>query len=133
MLNYDFKIERVIEKIKELNAKKVALQFPEGLKIYATSITNEIESKTNSKVIIVGNACYGACDVADQDMMNLVDLIVHFGHTPLPLNYKIPVIFVESFSCINIEDSIKKSLKNLEGYDNIGLVTTTQHLNVLKK
>ena len=133
MLNYNFKIAEVIEKIKELKAKKIALQFPEGLKIYATSVANEIESKTNSKVIILGDACYGACDVSDQDMMNLVDLIVHFGHTPLPLNYKIPIIFVEAYSLINIEDSMKKSLKNLEGYNNIGLVTTTQHLNVLEK
>ncbi|MDI6643812.1 MAG: diphthamide biosynthesis enzyme Dph2 [Methanobacteriaceae archaeon] len=133
MLNYDFNIEGVIGKIKKLNAAKIALQFPEGLKVHATSIADEIESKTNSKVIILGDACYGACDIADQEMMNLVDIIVHFGHTPLPLNYKIPVIFVEAYSRINIEDSIKKSLKNLDGYNNIGLVTTTQHLNVLKK
>ncbi|AXV38725.1 MAG: diphthamide biosynthesis enzyme Dph2 [Methanobacteriaceae archaeon] len=133
MFNYDFKMEEIIEKIKELKAKKVALQFPEGLKIYATTIAEEIENKTNTKVIISGDACYGACDVVDKDMGGIVDLIVHFGHTPLPLDYKIPVLFVEANSLIKVEDTMKKSLKDLDGYDKIGLVTTTQHLNRLEE
>ncbi|MGC9517143.1 MAG: diphthamide biosynthesis enzyme Dph2 [Methanomicrobiales archaeon] len=131
MLNYDFRIEDVIAKIEELKAINVALQFPEGFKMYAPKIAEEIENKTGAKVIISGDACYGACDVSDKGLKDFVDLIVHFGHTPLPLDYKIPVFFVETYSTIKIEETIKSAVKKLEEYYKIGLVTTTQHLDRL--
>ena len=128
---YDMDFERVIKKIESINAKNVGLQFPEGLKTQALSIANEIQKLTNVNVIISGDPCFGACDVSDSKMKGLVDLIVHYGHTPLPIKYDLPILFVESYSKVNVEKSLNESLKLLKNYSKIALATTTQHLHLL--
>jgi len=78
---YDFEIEKIIEKIKDGNFKLVGLQFPEGLKMSAVQIANEIETKTQAKTIIFIDPIYGACDIKLSDLKTLnIDLLVHFGH-----------------------------------------------------
>ncbi|MDR2830524.1 MAG: diphthamide biosynthesis enzyme Dph2 [Methanobrevibacter sp.] len=131
MSNYNMEIENVIKEIKKYNAKNVGLQFPEGLKTKSTAIADEIKSKTQVNVIISGDPCFGACDIADSKMMDMVDLIVHYGHTSLPLKYKVPIIFVEAHVDIKINEVLEKSLKPLENYSKIAIVTTTQHLQLL--
>jgi len=131
MLNYEFKLPEVLEKIKEMSAKVVGIQFPEGLKIHASEIAEKIESETDTMVIISGDPCYGACDVSDTHMEGLVDLIVHFGHVEFPVDYRVPVLFIEAYSKIDVMKVVRESLKELENYQKIGLVTTIQHLNVL--
>ena len=75
---YDLEIPKIIGNIKEKKAKKVLLQFPEGLKPYSTVIAEEIESKADCKCFIWLGSCFGACDVPNIDNM---DLIVQFGHS----------------------------------------------------
>ncbi|GAA5818746.1 MAG: diphthamide biosynthesis enzyme Dph2 [Methanobrevibacter sp. CfCl-M3] len=133
MSNYNMEIENVIKQIKRYNAKNVGLQFPEGLKTKSTKIANEIETKTRTNVIISGDPCFGACDVADSKMIDIVDLIVHYGHTPLPLKYKIPVIFVEAYSNIKITKVLKQSLNLMNNYSKIAIATTTQHIRLLNE
>jgi len=128
MLNYDFRLDEVIENINEIDAKAVGLQFPEGLKIHAVSVAEKIENETDAVVLISGDPCYGACDVSDTRMEGLVDLIVHFGHIEFPISYRVPVLFIEAYSKIDVIDVVKKSLKSLENYKKIGIVTTIQHL-----
>jgi 2-(3-amino-3-carboxypropyl)histidine synthase len=128
---YNMEIDKVVKKINSLNAKNVGLQFPEGLKSQATTIADEIEKQTEANVIISGDPCFGACDVADSKMVEMVDMIVHFGHTPLPLKYKIPVLFIKSYSTIKTADILEKSLKPLKNYSKIAIATTTQHLNMI--
>lgn len=128
---YNLEIEKAIEKIKKINAKTVGLQFPEGLKTQATKIAKEIESKTDALVLISGDPCFGACDVSDKKMLDLVDLIIHYGHTPLPLKYKIPTLFIEAYSDINVKKYLEKAIPLIKDYSKIGLVTTTQHLHLL--
>ncbi|MBM4240730.1 MAG: diphthamide biosynthesis enzyme Dph2 [Euryarchaeota archaeon] len=131
MVNYELDIPRIIEKIREMKAKTVGLQFPEGLKIYATNVAEQIESETDATVLISADPCYGACDIADVQMGGVVDLLVHFGHTSLPLEYDVPVLFVEAYSKMDVKKSLRKALDLLKDYKKIGFVTTTQHLNHL--
>lgn len=131
MTSYQFNIDEVILKIKEIKACTVGLQFPEGLKTYATSIAGQIEEKTGANVIISGDPCFGACDVSDSDMNDLVDLLVHFGHTPLPLEYDVPVLFLEAQFKLNAMPAVNKALNLLKDYKKIGLVTTAQHLHLI--
>jgi 2-(3-amino-3-carboxypropyl)histidine synthase len=77
--NYDFELEKVIEKISKSRAKKVLIQLPDGLKMDATEIADEIEKNTKAKVLIWAGSCFGACDVPQVD----VDLVVQFGHTKM--------------------------------------------------
>jgi 2-(3-amino-3-carboxypropyl)histidine synthase len=133
MLNYNLQIPEIIEKIEETQAEVVGLQFPEGLKIYATEVARQIENGTRVTVLISGDPCYGACDVSDVNMGEMVDLLVHFGHTALPLKYDVPVFFVEAHSKMDVMQPVKKALTLLGSYEKIGLVTTTQHIHLLDK
>ncbi|MBQ6100365.1 MAG: diphthamide biosynthesis enzyme Dph2 [Methanobrevibacter sp.] len=131
MSMYDMDLDKVIRKINSKDAQTVGLQFPEGLKMQAVKIARKIEAETDATVIISGDPCFGACDVSDWKMKGSVDLIVHYGHTPLPLKYEVPTLFIEAFSKIDIKKSLEKSLEELKNYSRVGLVTTTQHLHLL--
>ena len=130
---YNMDLERAIRKIQSKDARTVGLQFPEGLKMQAVKIAREIENQTDATVIISGDPCYGACDVSDYKMKGSVDLIIHYGHTPLPLKYEVPTVFIEAFSNIDLKKDLEKCLEELKGYSRVGLVTTTQHLHLLNE
>ncbi|WP_346661909.1 diphthamide biosynthesis enzyme Dph2 [uncultured Methanobrevibacter sp.] len=133
MSMYNMDLDRVIRKINSKDAKNVGLQFPEGLKMQAIKIARKIESETDATVIISGDPCFGACDVSDYKMKGSVDLIVHYGHTPLPLKYEVPTIFVEAFAKIDLKKDLEKCLDALKDYSKVALVTTTQHLHLLNE
>lgn len=78
---YDLEIERIVKTIGKEKAKKVLLQFPEGMKPYATIICDEIEKKTNVSCFIWMGTCFGACDVPTEVERLGVDLIIQFGHS----------------------------------------------------
>ncbi len=130
---YNMDLQRVIKKINSREVKTVGLQFPEGLKMQAVKIAKEIESQTKASVIISGDPCFGACDVSDRKMKYIVDLVVHYGHTSLPLRYEVPVLFIEAYSSVNIKPVLEESLEIIEDYSKIALVTTTQHLHLLNE
>jgi 2-(3-amino-3-carboxypropyl)histidine synthase len=132
MTNYQFNIHQILDKIREKDARIVGLQFPEGLKVHATDLASEIEDKTGAMVLISGDPCYGACDLSDNVMEGMVDLLVHFGHTPLPIDYKVPTLFVEAHYQLDSMGILEDALEFLEGKEKIGLVTTTQHLHLLE-
>lgn len=126
-------LDRVIRKINSKNIKSVGLQFPEGLKMQAVNIARTIEEECDVNVIISGDPCFGACDVSDYKMKDSVDLIIHFGHTPLPIRYEIPTLFIEAFANIDVKKDLKKCLEHLKDYSRVALVTTTQHLHLLNE
>jgi 2-(3-amino-3-carboxypropyl)histidine synthase len=131
MTIYDLDLKRVTRKIKDINANVIGLQFPEGLKIHATQVAEHIQNETGATVIISADPCFGACDTADRKMVGLVDLLVHYGHTALPLEYPVPVMFIEAYSQLDVGESLQKALKLLKDYHKIALATTTQHLHLL--
>ena len=133
MSMYNMDLDRVIAKINSKDAKNVGLQFPEGLKMQAIKIARKIESETDATVIISGDPCFGACDVSDYKMKGSVDLIVHYGHTPLPLKYEVPTMFIEAFAKIDLKKDLEKCLEALKDYSKVALVTTTQHLHLLNE
>ena len=75
---YELEIDKVVRDIKKNKAKKILLQFPEGLKPYAQVICDEVENKANCSCFIWMGTCFGGCDVPDTDDF---DLIVQFGHS----------------------------------------------------
>ena len=130
---YNMDLDKVIRKINSKNVKTVGLQFPEGLKMQAVTIARQIEEECEVNVIISGDPCFGACDVSDYKMKDSVDLIIHFGHTPLPIRYEIPTLFIEAFANIDVKKDLKECLESLKNYSRVALVTTTQHLHLLNE
>lgn len=133
MSGHELEIDEIIKRVNELKAETVGLQFPEGLKLHAVEVARRIEVETGATVIISADPCFGACDVADVDMNGVADVLVHFGHKPLPLNYDMPVIFVDASSKMELLGSVGNAMSLLEGYKKIGLVTTVQHLKQLEE
>ena len=91
---YDLEISKVVKTIKNLKKQKakktikVLLQFPDGLKPYATSISDEIKKELsknkmkNTEILIWLDSCFGACDVPVNESKQLgIDLIIQFGHS----------------------------------------------------
>ena len=126
-------LDKVIRKINSKNVKNVGLQFPEGLKMQAIKVAQILEDETDANVIISGDPCFGACDVCDYKMKDSVDLIIHYGHTPLPIKYEIPTLFIEAFANVDLKVGLEKTLEELKDYSKVGLVTTTQHLHMLNE
>lgn len=73
---YELELDKAVEEIKNKKAKKVLLQFPDGMKPYSMAIADYLEEKTGAEVRIWLGTCYGACDVPNSDS----DLIIQFGH-----------------------------------------------------
>lgn len=87
---WDFDEDAVIEAVRKHDAKKVLLQFPDGLKMHAHTIAKKVEQETGAEVLIWGASNYGACDLPVEARNVGVELIVHFGHSPW--NYKREVV-----------------------------------------
>lgn len=133
-IDYDYKIDTIKDKIQELNAKNVILQFPEGLKTDAIMVAEEINSVVNDvNIIIDADPCFGACDLADNKVNGHVDLVVHFAHTALPIKTECPVLYIEAHSSADINAPILDAINKLDDdVKTIGLVTTTQHIHKLE-
>lgn len=131
MKNFDLEEERVKQEILRLGAKRVLLQFPEGLKPEAPRLAKTVE-KTGALPIVSADPCYGACDLATEAAESLgADLIVHYGHAKLLRHEPIPTIYVEARATVNISEAVEKALPLLEKWRRIGLATTVQHVQTL--
>jgi 2-(3-amino-3-carboxypropyl)histidine synthase len=130
---FDFEEGHVKEEIAKLGAHRVLLQLPEGLKPHAPKIAKAIES-AGALPIISADPCYGACDIAVSEAEGLgADLIVHFGHTRMVENERVPILYVQARAITDVEPAIFRALPLLHDYEKIGLTTTVQHLQVLNQ
>jgi 2-(3-amino-3-carboxypropyl)histidine synthase len=131
MKTFDFEEARIKQKIAKLEAKRVLLQMPEGLKPEGTRIAKIIE-KRGALPIISADPCYGACDLATAEAERLgIDLIVHFGHSKLMKHEQIPIIYVEARATVAVAEAVEKAIPLLSKYGKIGLATTVQHVQTL--
>ncbi|AAT43015.1 diphthamide biosynthesis enzyme Dph2 [Picrophilus oshimae] len=114
----------VIEQLKAMNAKRILLQIPDGLKPSAFRLFNMFSKDFN--VIISSQGFYGACDIGNREIYDNVDCIVQFGHSEIPnIKYPKPVIFIEYRNdVIELDESIFYDLKK---YNTIGLLSSIQY------
>ena len=115
----------LVRKLRQSGATRVALQFPEGLKRNASGVASALKD-AGFFVIISGDPCYGACDLATE-LLEMVDLVVHFGHSPLDdTQYVIYDPYRMDFD-IDVIGLVIPHLVTRE----IGLVTTVQHVHMI--
>ncbi len=84
--DYNLELERVATQIKKQRAKRVLLQFPDGLKPIATAVADSLKEKTNAEIMIWFDSCFGACDTPTGIEKLKIDLIVQFGHSEWKTN-----------------------------------------------
>lgn len=132
--NYNFEIHKTIWRIKRQNAKKVALQMPEGLVMFATVIANILRKYAKVQVVILGDVTYGACCVDDYTSVMLgCDFMVHYGHSCLvPVqDCKIPIMYVFVSIHFSLEHFIACFSKEFSRDSKVALVGTVQFVSSL--
>ncbi|KAM3160823.1 2-(3-amino-3-carboxypropyl)histidine synthase subunit 1 [Lachancea thermotolerans] len=127
--NYNFEIHKTIWNIRKHEAKRVALQMPEGLLIYSLVISDILEQFCGCETIVMGDVSYGACCIDDFTARSLdCDFIVHYAHSclvPIDLT-QIKVLYV--FVTINMDEShlIRTLQKNFPSGARIAAFGTIQ-------
>jgi len=125
--------ERLKNEIIKRNAKRVLIQLPEGLKAEGPRLAAVVE-KAGATAIISADPCYGACDLATQEAESLgADLLVHFGHTPLTTQPRVPTIYIEAKAAVSIKTAVNEALSYLQDWKNLGLTTIVQHVDMLSE
>ncbi|MCK9313509.1 MAG: diphthamide biosynthesis enzyme Dph2 [Methanocorpusculum sp.] len=120
-------LTEVISQLKSRNAKKVAVQLPEGLKRKSAEISAALKSE-GFDVLVSGDACWGACDLS-LDALDWADVLVHIGHTPVTSEEN--VIYVPFQQDIPLE-ILDKAVSELKKYPAVGITTTIQHAHQTK-
>ncbi|KAE8254428.1 hypothetical protein A4X13_0g3426 [Tilletia indica] len=81
---YNFEIHKTIHHVRHFNSKRVALQMPEGLTMFATAIADIVSRYTDAEPVIMGDVTYGACCIDDYTARALgCDFLVHYAHSCL--------------------------------------------------
>mmetsp|Transcript_589 Transcript_589/g.925 ORF Transcript_589/g.925 Transcript_589/m.925 type:complete len:371 (+) Transcript_589:2209-3321(+) len=133
--NYNFEIHKTIWRIRQTGAKRVSLQLPEGLQMFACSLVDVFQKFAGVEVIVQGDVVYGACCVDDLHADELgADLLVHYGHSCLvPINetcMNTLYVFVEiAINIANLIETIRLTLADLT--TSIALVGTVQFTHCL--
>jgi len=92
--NYNFEIPKTIWRIEQAGARRIALQLPEGLLMFACVIADILreftyakentEAKKTVDIVVMGDVTYGACCIDDFTARALgCDFLVHYGHSCL--------------------------------------------------
>ncbi|EWC47540.1 diphthamide biosynthesis protein 1 [Drechslerella stenobrocha 248] len=82
--NYNFELHKTVHHIRKHSARRVALQLPEGLLLFACTLADIIERFCSCETLILGDVTYGACCVDDYAARALgCDFLVHYAHSCL--------------------------------------------------
>jgi 2-(3-amino-3-carboxypropyl)histidine synthase len=77
-------------------------------------------------VIISGDPCYGACDLA-LDALASADVLIHFGHAPVDEQDRVIFLPWE----VDFDSEVLEKALLLLGEKTTGLVTTVQHVHLV--
>jgi 2-(3-amino-3-carboxypropyl)histidine synthase len=118
-------VSDLLGKLRERGARSVALQFPAGLARQAPGVAAALR-REGFDVIVSGDPCYGACDLA-LDALAYADVLVHFGHAPVEER---PDVLYEPVR-FDFDVSVLENVLPLLAGRRIGLVTTVQHVHLI--
>ena len=129
--NYDFEVRKVLSRLRQTGSRRVGLQFPEGLFLFAVPLVRLLETFAAVEVVVFGDVTYGACCIDDFTAAALgCDFLVHFAHSCLiPVTHMLPqlkvmYVFVNiRFDAWHLIESVKL---NFEPQRKLALASTIQ-------
>ncbi|DBA98686.1 hypothetical protein WJX77_005684 [Trebouxia sp. C0004] len=128
--NYSFEVHKTVWRLKQAKAKRVAIQFPEGLLMYSCVIADILESFADVEhCFILGDVTYGACCIDDFSAAALgADFLVHYGHSCLvPVDVtKVPCMYIFVDIKIDTDHLIESIRFNFSPGSNLILAGTIQ-------
>jgi 2-(3-amino-3-carboxypropyl)histidine synthase len=137
LYNYLIPFEEVLPQIKadHPNLDVIGVQFPDGLRDHGTEIADIVEAELDVPVVISADPCYGACDLADDEMSKLgIKVLIHFGHSAMPSVPElggVHVYYIQAWSTHTIVPVVTEAAKNHLKGKRIGVCTTAQHTHKL--
>ena len=133
--NYAFEIPKTIHRIRSSDVKKIALQFPEGLLLFATTISDILaQFCPGIETLIMGDVTYGACCIDDYTARALgCDLLVHYAHSCLiPVSTtKIATLYIFVDISIDTSHLLSTLTRNFPAGKTIAMVGTIQFNSTL--
>jgi 2-(3-amino-3-carboxypropyl)histidine synthase len=84
-MNYEIDIDKMVERIDKVKAKRVLLQLPDGLKPRALEIASALKERTSAEILIWAGSNFGGCDYPFYVDSQGVDLIINVGHAEFPV------------------------------------------------
>lgn len=124
-------MKKIIQNLKDLGAKKVFIQYPEGIKLRIQDIVKKIEENSIETIICI-ETTFGACDIRDEEALRFgCDAILHIGHSDLGIKSKLPVFFWEYFMEADPIPILEKELDKLKDFKRIGLITSIQFVKTI--
>lgn len=132
---YNFEVYKTIWRVKKAGATRVALQLPEGLLMFATTIADILQNFAGVSTLIMGDVTYGACCIDDFSARALgADFLVHYGHSCLiPVDAtKIPCLYVFVDIKIDLIHFIDTVRLNFDKGKKLVFVSTIQFLAALQ-
>ncbi|MFH8080448.1 MAG: diphthamide biosynthesis enzyme Dph2 [Candidatus Aenigmatarchaeota archaeon] len=123
----------MFEELKNLKAKRIFIQYPEGLKTKIQKIDEEMQNN-GFETVLCCEPTFGACDVRDVEAKRLgCDAILHIGHSDFGVSSEIPVVYVDYFLKVDPIPIIEKEFQKIKDYESVGLFTTLQYVPVMKE
>ncbi|GBG84835.1 hypothetical protein CBR_g39210 [Chara braunii] len=133
--NYNLEIPKTIWRIKQAGARRIALQFPEGLLMYACTIADILEKFAHAQCIVMGDVAYGACCVDDFSAAALgAEFLVHYGHSCLvPVDVtSIPAMYVFVEIGIDVSHLVETIRLNFPPATKLILAGTIQFVSAIQ-
>ena len=128
--NYSFEIHKTVHRIRSAGSTRIALQFPEGLLMFATTISDILTRFCpGTETLIMGDVTYGACCIDDYTARALgCDLLVHYAHSCLiPVDVtKIKTLYVFVEIGIDTSHLLATLERNFSSGKTIAMVGTIQ-------
>jgi len=134
--NYSFEVFKSVHRLRRDKVKRVALQLPEGLQMFACTLATIFEEFAGVDSVILGDVTYGACCVDDYTAAALgCDFMIHYGHSCLvPVSHsKIPMQYVFVHIKIDIAHFISTVKHNFDEGKRVLLVSTIQFAPALQE
>ena len=135
--NYSFEVHKTVWRLRQAKTRSLALQFPEGLLLFATTLADIFQTHCPSveDVVILGDVTYGACCVDDYTAASLgCDFLVHYGHSCLvPVDVTgLPCLYVFVDIAFDTQHLVDSVCANFEEGASLVLAGTIQFASAIQ-
>lgn len=122
----------LFEALRQSGFRRVAVQVPAGLTRGARELADTLRREGQVDVVLVGRACFGACDFPSPDEVPGVEALVVLGHSPIPnVRLSLPTYFVEMRHPGGDVEALAATLAESPLPRRLGLVASVQHLDLV--
>ncbi len=120
-------LDAALREIKDRGCRSIGLQYPDGMRLQAIEIAEELERRGGVIAMVSAEPTFGACDVPRMP----VDLTIQIGHAPMPYLNLRNVLFLEAAMPLPALTFLQGALPMVG--QRVGLLTTIQHVPWLEE